>query len=176
MLGLVTLLQVEQVLILSLLRMGLEINGVWCHTLPQNDETILSCSCHALQQLLSSALLLFSYVQCTPNSILTVVELRCYHSVIIIKWHHYNVKEDTTLPVDIDTISVGSIISYRLPASQLPVDKNKLWRGKVLKVISHHPRLLDSVIVESLEAGYEKETEWVLLEHIAALETQEENT
>jgi hypothetical protein len=47
--------------------------------------------------------------------------------------------------------------------------------GKVLKIISHHPRLLDSVIVELLEVGYEKETEFVLLEHIAAIEAQEEN-
>ena len=79
------------------------------------------------------------------------------------------------MPVDRDTISVGCIISYRLPASQLPIDKSKQWRGKVLKVISHHPRLLDSVIVESLEEGYEKETEFVLLEHIVAIEVQEEN-
>ena len=47
--------------------------------------------------------------------------------------------------------------------------------GKVLKVILHHPRLLDSVIVESLEEGYEEETEFVLLEHIAAIEAPEEN-
>ena len=79
------------------------------------------------------------------------------------------------MPVDIDTIPVGVIISYRLPASQLPVSKSKLWRGKVLQVISHHPRFLNAVIVESLEEGYEKETECVLLEHIAAIEAQEEN-
>ena len=79
------------------------------------------------------------------------------------------------MPVDRDTIPVGCIISYRLPASQLPIDKSKLWRGKVLKVISHHPHLLHSVIVESLEEGYEKETECVLLEHIVVIEAQEEN-
>ena len=79
------------------------------------------------------------------------------------------------MPVDIDTISVGSTISYRLPASQLPVNKSKLWREKVLQVISHHPRFLNAVIVESLEEGYEKETECVLLEHIVAIEAQEEN-
>jgi hypothetical protein len=44
-----------------------------------------------------------------------------------------------------------------------------------LQVISHHPRFLNAVIVESLEEGYEKETECVLLEHIAAIEAQEEN-
>ncbi len=74
-----------------------------------------------------------------------------------------------------EKISVGCIISYRLPASQLPVEKNRLWRGKVLKVIINCPRLLDSVMVGSLEKGYEKETEFVLLEQIVAIETQEEN-
>jgi hypothetical protein len=74
-----------------------------------------------------------------------------------------------------EKISVGCIISYCLPASQLPIEKNRLWRGKVLKVIINCPRLLDSVMVESLEKGYEKETEFVLLEQIVAIETQEES-
>lgn len=76
------------------------------------------------------------------------------------------------MPVDTDAISVGCIIYYRLPASQLPVDKSRLWRGKVLKAIIHRPRLLDSVIVELLDEGYEKETELVLLEHIVSIEKQ----
>jgi hypothetical protein len=42
-----------------------------------------------------------------------------------------------------------------------------------LKAIIDRPRYLDSVIVESLEEGYEKETEFVLLEHIVAVEKQE---
>lgn len=75
-------------------------------------------------------------------------------------------------PLDTNMLTVGCVISYRLPASQLPIDKNKLWRGKVLKVIIGRPRLLDSVIVESLEAGYEKQTEWVLLEHIVSIENR----
>ena len=78
-------------------------------------------------------------------------------------------------PVDKDALAIGCIISYCLPASQLPVNKSKLWRGKVLKVIIDRPRLLDSVIVELLEEGYEKETEWVLLEHIVAIEKQADN-
>jgi hypothetical protein len=45
-----------------------------------------------------------------------------------------------------------------------------------LKTIIDRPRLLDSVIVESLEEGYEKETEFVLLEQIVSVETQEENS
>lgn len=75
--------------------------------------------------------------------------------------------------VDKKMLSVGCVVSYRLSESQLPVDKQKLWRGKVLKTIIDHPRLLDSVIVESLENGYEKETEFVLIEQIVTIETQE---
>ena len=67
------------------------------------------------------------------------------------------------MPVNVDTISVGCIVSYRLPACQLPVDQNKLWHGRVLKTIINRPGLLDSVIVELLEEGYEKETEFILL-------------
>ena len=75
--------------------------------------------------------------------------------------------------VDKKMLSVGCVVSYRLSESQLPVDKQKLWRGKVLKTIIDRPRLLDSVIVESLENGYEKETEFVLTEQIVTIETQE---
>ncbi len=73
-----------------------------------------------------------------------------------------------------DTIVVGCVVCYRLPVSQLPVDKNRIWRGKVLKTVINRPGLLDSVIVQSLEEGYEDETEWVLLEHIVSIEKQEE--
>jgi hypothetical protein len=83
--------------------------------------------------------------------------------------------EEIVQSLDTSLLSIGCVVSYRLPASQLPTDKNKLWRGKVLKVIINRPRLLDSVIVELLEEGYEKETEWVLLEHIVAIEKQAEN-
>ena len=77
-------------------------------------------------------------------------------------------------PLKKDTIVVGCFVCYRLPASQLPIDKNRLWRGKVLKAIIDRPCLLDSVIVQSLEEGYENDTERVLLEHIVSVEKQEE--
>ena len=73
-------------------------------------------------------------------------------------------------PGEKNTLTVGCVIAYRLSENQTPVDKRRLWRGKVLKVIIDCPRLLDSVIVESLEEGYEKETEFVLLEQIVAVE------
>ena len=80
------------------------------------------------------------------------------------------------MSVDKNMLVVGCVVSYRLLDNQLPVDKRKLWRGKVLKTIIDRPRLLDSVIVESLEKGYEKETEFVLLEQIVAVEKQEQNS
>lgn len=66
------------------------------------------------------------------------------------------------MSVDKGMLAVGCVISYRLFENQSPVDRRKLWRGKVLKAIIGRPRLLDSVIVESLEKGYEKETEFKL--------------
>ena len=76
-------------------------------------------------------------------------------------------------PVEKETLTVGCVVSYRLFENQSPADTRKLWRGKVLKAILNRPHLLDSVIVESLEKGYEKETEFVLLEQIVAIEQQE---
>ena len=87
-----------------------------------------------------------------------------------------NRKENTLMSVDKKTLAVGCVVFYRLHENQSPVDKRKLWRGKVLKTIIDRPRLLDSVIVESLEKGYEKETEFVLLEQIVAVEKQEQNS
>ena len=77
------------------------------------------------------------------------------------------------MAVDKNMLAVGCVVSYRLFENQLPTDRRRLWRGKVLKTIIDRPRLLDSVIVESLEEGYEKETELVLLEQIVAVEKQE---
>lgn len=80
------------------------------------------------------------------------------------------------MSVNKNTLAVGCVISYRLHENQSPVDKRKLWRGEVIKVIIDRPGLLDSVMVESLEDGYYRETEFVLLEQIVAIETQEENS
>ncbi len=71
-------------------------------------------------------------------------------------------------------LTVGCVISYRLHENQSPVNKRKLWRGQVLKVIIDRPQLLDSVIVMSLEDGYENETEFVLLEQIVSVEKQDQ--
>ena len=86
----------------------------------------------------------------------------------------YEREDKAVQAVDKKKLVVGCVVSYRLSENQTPVNKCKLWRGKVLKVIVDRPRLLDSVIVESLEERYEKETEFVLLEHIVAIEKQAE--
>ena len=84
----------------------------------------------------------------------------------------YEREDKAVQAVDKKKLVVACVVSYRLPENQLPVDKRRLWRGKVLKVIIDRPRLLNSVIVESLEEGYEKETAFVLLEHIVAVERE----
>ena len=60
----------------------------------------------------------------------------------------------------------GCSIAYHLKPSQLPTNKEKLWHGLVLHTILDRVGLLDSVIVKSLEPGYEEETEIVFLEQI----------
>jgi len=60
----------------------------------------------------------------------------------------------------------GCHIAYRLRASQLPTNKEKLWHGLVLHTILDRVGLLDSVIVKVLDPGYEEDTEIVFLEQI----------
>src|SRR5437016_5395841 len=64
-------------------------------------------------------------------------------------------------------------IAYRLKPSQLPTDEKKLWHGRVLHTILDRVGLLDSVIIESLDPGYEEETEIVFLEQIIDVSTDE---
>ena len=65
----------------------------------------------------------------------------------------------------------GCHIAYRLKPSQLPVDEKKLWHGRVLHTILDRVGLLDSVIVQVLDLGYEEETEIVFLEQIIDVST-----
>ena len=67
----------------------------------------------------------------------------------------------------------GCSIAYRLKSSQLPTNKEKLWHGLVLHTILDRVGLLDSVIIESLDPGYEEETEIVFLEQIIDVSTDE---
>lgn len=68
------------------------------------------------------------------------------------------------MPVDkrfLQALRVGDIIVYLARPEDLPVNPNKEWRGKVLRIVLDDPRLLDHVRVESLEAGEEGLTELV---------------
>ena len=68
----------------------------------------------------------------------------------------------------------GCHIAYRLKPSQLPTDEKRLWHGLVLHTILDRVGLLDSVIVKSLEPGYEDETEIVFLEQIIDVSNESE--
>lgn len=61
-------------------------------------------------------------------------------------------------------LEVGSIIAYRLPPSERPINPNKVWRGKV--VSSNRA----GVMVEMLEPGYAGLQEFVLSANIVGVE------
>jgi hypothetical protein len=57
------------------------------------------------------------------------------------------------------------VIWYRLPPHQLPKNRLKLWKGKVLR------KGFSIVFVESLQEGYEGQTEYVAFGDIVFIET-----
>jgi len=71
-------------------------------------------------------------------------------------------------------LTKGCHIAYHLKPSQLPTNKEKLWRGLVLHTILDRVGLLDSVIIKSLETGYEDETEIIFLEQIIDVSNEKE--
>ncbi|MFL5627955.1 MAG: hypothetical protein ACJ788_20430 [Ktedonobacteraceae bacterium] len=60
-------------------------------------------------------------------------------------------------------LQCDSVISYRLLPYQLPINPDRLWRGKILSIG------LSIVLVESLEAGYEGLKEFVRFEQIVEI-------
>ena len=66
--------------------------------------------------------------------------------------------------MDTTKLVIGSTIQYVLPLSQRPTHPNKLWRGKITAISQ------EVVRVDSLEPGYEGQSEIVHLEHIKAIE------
>jgi hypothetical protein len=67
--------------------------------------------------------------------------------------------------VDKSLLCENIIIWYRLPLHQLPKNRLKLWRGKVLRIG------LTIVFVESLQEGYEGQTEYVAFADIVFIES-----
>lgn len=68
------------------------------------------------------------------------------------------------MPVDngfLSRLCVGDVIVYLARPEDLPINPEKEWRGKVLRVCLDEPRLLDHMHVESLEPGEEGLTELV---------------
>lgn len=51
----------------------------------------------------------------------------------------------------------GHVIAYRLLPKDMPLNPNKVWRGKVVRVDN------ESVLIEILEHGYAGLTEYVVI-------------
>ncbi len=68
--------------------------------------------------------------------------------------------------VDKSLLCENVIIWYRLPLHQLPKHRLKLWKGRVLR------KGLTMVFVESLQEGYEDQTEYVAFGDIVCIEIQ----
>ncbi len=58
----------------------------------------------------------------------------------------------------------GDVIAYRLLPEDMPLNPNKVWRGKVVRVDN------ESVLVEMLEDGYTGLTEYVVINQITGIE------
>ena len=70
------------------------------------------------------------------------------------------------------TVRVGDIVVYKMQPKDLPVNPDKEWRGKILRIYLDEPRLLDFLFVESLEEGETGMTEIVYLSQIVRKEKQ----
>ncbi|HKV57088.1 MAG TPA: hypothetical protein VJO32_02365, partial [Ktedonobacteraceae bacterium] len=68
------------------------------------------------------------------------------------------------------TVRVGDIVVYKMQPKDLPVNPDKEWRGKILRIYLDEPRLLDFLFVESLEEGETGMTEIVYLSQIVRKE------
>ena len=60
------------------------------------------------------------------------------------------------MPVDkqfLTTLHIGDIVVYKMRPQDLPVNPDKEWCGKILRIHLDEPRLMDCLYVESLEEG-----------------------
>jgi len=77
------------------------------------------------------------------------------------------------MPVDklfLTRLRIGDIVVYKMRPEDLPVNPDKEWRGKVLRIYLDEPRLLDCLRVESLEEGEAGLTEIVYPQQIIGKE------
>lgn len=80
------------------------------------------------------------------------------------------------MPVDksfLSRLRVGDIIVYLARPEDGPVNPEKEWRGKVLRVYLDELRLLNHARVESLEPGEEGLAELVYPQQIVRKESKE---
>jgi len=69
-----------------------------------------------------------------------------------------------------DQIRLGSIVSYRLRASQLPTTPERLWSGKIRDIRLNTTGTSGIALVESVEPGYEECTEHIFLSQIVSID------
>ena len=82
----------------------------------------------------------------------------------------YIVNEQVEPLITVNQLAVGTVIAYRLRPAQQPTNPGERWRGKIIETFQRRGSLLDVVLVEILDRGYEDEIETVLLEQIVEVE------
>jgi hypothetical protein len=70
-------------------------------------------------------------------------------------------------------LHAGTVIIYRLRPAQHPTNPGGRWRGKIIETFVRRGFLLDVVLVEVMNKGYEDEIEAVLIEQILEIESTE---
>ena len=71
--------------------------------------------------------------------------------------------------VDTSLLYPGVTVYYRLLASELPKNPNKLWPGRIIKVLKD----IKLLYVDMLESGYNGLQEYVWLEQVVAIKPGE---
>jgi len=61
-------------------------------------------------------------------------------------------------------LHLGDIVNYVLLLKDRPVDPTKQWRGQVKRI------LVGYILVESLEPGYEGQTEYITISQVKSVE------
>lgn len=72
--------------------------------------------------------------------------------------------------ITVSQLAVGTVIAYRLRPAQCPTNPGERWRGRIIETFQRRGSMLDVVLVEILDRGYEDEIETVLLEQIVAVD------
>ena len=73
--------------------------------------------------------------------------------------------------ITMNQLTVGTVIVYRLRPYQCPTNPGERWHGNIIETFRRRGALLDVVLVEILDKGYEDEIETVLVEQILEIES-----